>query len=98
MLMDGSQDDTIWNEMGVQGLQEINNKFEVGTIFKEDINEKQKIINAVDDLVDKGVNLIYGHCSYFVNNFVEIKKQYYVIHILYFFCINYYFTYMRLLL
>jgi len=84
MLTEGSQDDTIWNEMGVHGLQEINKKFEVGTIFKENINEKQKIINAVDDLVDKGVNLIYGHGSYFGKTFVEIAKQYPDVHFVYF--------------
>src|SRR5699024_11938803 len=75
MLVEGSLDDSTWNKKGLQSLQHLKDEFETDTIYEENINEKQKIIHAVDDFVEEGVNLIYGHGSYFGKTFVEIARD-----------------------
>lgn len=84
MLVEGSLDDSTWNKKGLQSLQHLKDEFETDTIYEENINEKQKIIHAVDDFVEEGVNLIYGHGSYFGKTFVEIASQYPDVHFIYF--------------
>jgi len=84
MLVEGSLDDSTWNKKGLQSLQHLKDELETDTMYEENINEKQKIIHAVDDFVDEGVNLIYGHGSYFGKTFVEIANQYPDVHFIYF--------------
>lgn len=84
MLIEGSINDNTWDKKGLQSLKGIKETFGVDTVYKDEINERQKIINTVDDFVDEGINLIYGHGSYFGKTFVEIASQYPDVHFIYF--------------
>lgn len=84
MLIEGSVDDNTWDKKGLQSLRNIKEEHSIDAIFKYEINEKQKIINTVDDFVENGVNLIYGHGSYYGKTFVEIAHQYPNVHFIYF--------------
>src|SRR5699024_6249238 len=89
MLVEGSLDDSTWNKKGLQRLQHPKDEFETDTIYAENINENQTIIHAVHDFVEEGVNLIYGHGSYFATTFVEIATQYPHVPFIYFSCNHY---------
>lgn len=84
MLVETSIHDQVWAEKGYKGLRAISEKFDVDVYFKEGIQTKQEVINAVDDLVDKGVNLIFGQSNTYGKYFVEISSAYPKVHFVYF--------------
>lgn len=84
MLIEDTVDDSTWDEQGLKSLQNIAKSYDVETIYKEGMNEKQKIIHAVDDLAQHGVNLIYGHGNNFGKVFVEIAHLYPDVQFVYF--------------
>ncbi|WP_042224623.1 BMP family ABC transporter substrate-binding protein [Oceanobacillus manasiensis] len=84
MLLDGSINDQVWGSKGYAGLLEIGNTYKVDVFYKENIKEEQEIMNAVEEFVQDGVNLIFGHSSIYGKYFVDIAGSYPNVHFVYF--------------
>src|SRR5699024_6870452 len=52
--------------------------------LKENINSEHAIIHAVDELVDDGATLIFGHGNFYGKYFNELAKEFSDIHFVYF--------------
>ncbi|MGP4106671.1 BMP family ABC transporter substrate-binding protein [Virgibacillus sp. L01] len=84
MLVETSIHDQPWNKKGYQGLLEIEEEFNVDVYFKEGVQTEQEIAKAVDELVNQGVNLIFGHSSTYGKYFKDISTAYPDVHFVYF--------------
>lgn len=83
MLLEGSIDESAWNEKGYEGLQQIEKEFNIDIFYKENMNSKSEVATAVDEMVEKGVNLIFGHSSQYGELFSEIAEYYPEVHFVY---------------
>lgn len=84
MLVEGSVDDQVWGKKGYDGLQEIEEKFNVNVYYKEGIKTQQEVTDAVEAFVNNGVNLIFGHSNSYGKYFLEISNSYPNVHFVYF--------------
>ncbi len=84
MLLDSAIEGNAWNESGYNGLLRIEEEFDTEIFYKENINTEEEIRNAVDELVQDGVNLIFGHSSVYGNYFSELSRYYPDVHFVYF--------------
>lgn len=84
MLVESSIDDQSWGEAGYEGLQAIEEKFDVTVFHKEGIKTQQQVTDAVDEFVNNGVNLIFGHSSTYGKYFINIAKSYPDVQFVYF--------------
>lgn len=84
MLVETSIHDQAWGKKGYKGLLEINEEFDVDVYFKEGVQTRQDVREAVDELANKGVNLIFGHSSTYGKYFKDISSVYPGIHFVYF--------------
>ncbi|WP_342728892.1 BMP family ABC transporter substrate-binding protein [Virgibacillus subterraneus] len=84
MLVETSIHDQPWGKKGYQGLLEIEEEFNVDVFFKEGIQTEQEVNEAVDELVNQGVNLIFGHSSTYGKHFKDISTAYPDVHFVYF--------------
>lgn len=84
MLLDGSINDQAWGSKGYAGLLEIGNTYDVDVFYKEDITTEQQVVNTVEEFVQDGVNLIFGHSSIYGKYFVDIAESYPDVHFVYF--------------
>ncbi|WP_164669479.1 BMP family ABC transporter substrate-binding protein [Virgibacillus doumboii] len=84
MLVEGSIHDQPWEKKGYEGLLQISEELDVEVYYKEDIQTKQEVTEAVDELVNKGVNLIFGHSSTYGKFFKDISEAYPDVHFVYF--------------
>lgn len=83
MLMDGLIEDNEWNVRGYEGLKRVQDNFDAEVFLKEDVKSKHEIMDAVEELDDKGVNLIFGHSYDYGKVFVDVAKMYPHIHFVY---------------
>src|SRR5690625_842734 len=84
MLLEGSISDHAWNQIGYNGLQAVSNQFNVDVLYKEGIETKNEIIDAVDEFVQNGVNLIFGHSNIYGRYFGQIAEEYPKVQFVYF--------------
>ncbi|PAV29205.1 BMP family ABC transporter substrate-binding protein [Virgibacillus profundi] len=84
MLVDGTIESQAWNEKGYEGLQQIGEQYDVNVFYKENIVTEQEIESAVNEFVEDGVNLIFGHSSIYGNYFIDIAENYPDVHFVYF--------------
>lgn len=84
MLVEGTVQDHQWNQNGYKGLLDIEEKFDVDVLLKENIQTKQDTIDAVRGLIEDGANLIFGHSSTYGKFFVDIAAYYPDTHFIYF--------------
>ncbi|WP_245831822.1 BMP family ABC transporter substrate-binding protein [Oceanobacillus senegalensis] len=84
MLVDSTIEGNAWNESGYRGLQQIGETFETDIFYKENINTEEEIRVAVDEFVQDGVNLIFGHSSKYGDYFLDIARFYPDVHFVYF--------------
>lgn len=76
MLVEGTIEDQPWDKKGHEALLKISKEFDVSVYLKEKINTKYEMIQAVDQLVKNGVNLIFGHSDSYGRVFVDISYEY----------------------
>lgn len=84
MLLETSISDQVWAEKGYQGLNEIGETFDTDVYYKENIKTEAEVIKAVDEFVQHGVNLVFGHSSIYGKYFTDIAKNYPDLHFVYF--------------
>ncbi|WP_430791476.1 BMP family ABC transporter substrate-binding protein [Virgibacillus flavescens] len=84
MLVEDSIDDKVWGKKGYDGLQAIGKKYDVNVFYKEGIKNYQQVSDAVQELVDNGVNLIFGHSNSYGKFFVNLSESYPNVQFVYF--------------
>lgn len=84
MLVESSIDDQAWGQKGFEGLQAIENDFDVSVFCKEGIKTQQEVTDAVDEFVSNGVNLIFGHSNSYGKYFLNISKSFPNVQFIYF--------------
>lgn len=84
MLLDGEIDEHAWNEKGYAGLMQIEKEFDIDVFYQENITTEDEVRDAVDEFVEEGVNLIFGHGSIYGSLFQEIEEAYPDVHFVYF--------------
>lgn len=84
LLVPDTIDDQVWGTKGYKGLLQIKSQFEVDVFYKEGITTEAATRSAVDEYVDKGVNLIFGHGSEYVSIFNDIADEYPDVHFVFF--------------
>ncbi|WP_449539460.1 BMP family ABC transporter substrate-binding protein [Ferdinandcohnia sp. Marseille-Q9671] len=84
LLVSDTIDDQVWGTKGYKGLLQIKSQFQVDVFYKEGIKTEAATLTAVDEFVDKGVNLIFGHGSEYNTIFNEIADKYPDVHFIFF--------------
>lgn len=84
MLLESELQDQPWVKKGNQGLESIKDQYDVEIYLKENVKTELDVIKAVDELVEEGVNLIFGHSSGYGKHFIEISRDYPEVHFVYF--------------
>lgn len=84
MLIETSLPSHPWEERGYVGLLAIRDHFDVDIHLKESINTEHDIASAVDELVNNGCTLIFGHGNMYGRYFVDIAPNFPDIHFVYF--------------
>ncbi|WP_347861187.1 BMP family ABC transporter substrate-binding protein [Salimicrobium sp. PL1-032A] len=84
MLVETSVEDQAWGEKGYEGLKLIEENYDVDVYYKEDIDTYQKTSLAVQELVENGTNVIFGHSNSYGSHFQELHEEYPDVHFIYF--------------
>ncbi|MEH7381716.1 BMP family ABC transporter substrate-binding protein [Bacillus sp. JJ1533] len=84
LLVPDTIDDQVWGTEGYKGLLQIKSKFQVDVFFKEGITSEASTRAAVNEFVDQGVNLIFGHGSEYAEIFNQIAEEYPDVHFVFF--------------
>ncbi|UOQ92824.1 BMP family ABC transporter substrate-binding protein [Halobacillus shinanisalinarum] len=84
MLVETTIHDQAWGQQGYKGLQSIQKDFGVDVYFKEGIKTESQTTQAVAELVDKGINVIFGHGNAYGSYFQDLHQSYPEVHFIYF--------------
>ncbi|WP_026905723.1 BMP family ABC transporter substrate-binding protein [Paucisalibacillus globulus] len=84
MIMEGEIDDKPWNKKGYDGMLGIEEELGIEIEVKENVTTEEEISKAVSELVNEGVNLIFGHSSKYGEKFYNLAKTYSDVHFVYF--------------
>lgn len=84
MLVETTIHDKAWGQKGYKGLQSIHEKYGVDVYFKEGVKTYSQTIQSVEELVENGVNVIFGHSNVYGEYFRKMHKRYPDVHFFYF--------------
>ncbi|WP_232824328.1 MULTISPECIES: BMP family ABC transporter substrate-binding protein [Paraliobacillus] len=84
MLVEHSVNDQTWGSEGYQGLLQIKDQFNVDVYFKEGIQTQSDVNRSVEEFVQQGVNIIFGHSSIYGKYFDVIHTSYPDVQFVYF--------------
>ncbi|MGM8212665.1 BMP family ABC transporter substrate-binding protein [Virgibacillus sp. W0430] len=84
MLVEGIAQNNEWDQTGYIGLVQIGDRYNVDVFYRDQVTTEADVIKAVDELVNRGVNLIYGHSSTYGKYFATIASYYPDVHFIYF--------------
>ncbi|MFG6149467.1 BMP family ABC transporter substrate-binding protein [Halobacillus sp. B23F22_1] len=84
LLLETTIHDEAWGQQGYLGLQSIKDSFGMDVYFKEGVQSYQDTIEAVDELVDQGVNIIFGHSQMYGSHFKQLHEDYGDVQFIYF--------------
>ncbi|MEK4305588.1 BMP family ABC transporter substrate-binding protein [Oceanobacillus sp. FSL K6-0251] len=82
-ITDSEIDNNPWTEQGYQAMEEIGEKYDVDVYYKENIQTMHDMQEAVDQFVQDGVNLIYGHSNIYGEYFMSLAESYPDVHFVY---------------
>ncbi|WP_062512897.1 BMP family ABC transporter substrate-binding protein [Halobacillus sp. KGW1] len=84
MLIETTADDQGFGERGYEGLQMIEQEFDADVYYKENIKTYDQTAAAVEDLVHKGVDIIFGHGNIYESHFKELHASFPDVEFVYF--------------
>lgn len=84
MITESETDDDPWAKKGLEGLQQIEKQYGVDVFFEENIQSEQEVKKTVEEMIHRGVNLIFGHDDSYGKYFTELTKTYPDVHFVYF--------------
>ncbi|WP_339282478.1 BMP family ABC transporter substrate-binding protein [Oceanobacillus sp. FSL K6-3682] len=82
-ITDAEIDNNPWAEQGYQAMQEIGDEYDVDVFYEENIETMHQVQQAVDQFVNDGVNLIYGHSNIYGEYFMPLAESYPDVHFVY---------------
>ncbi|WP_246938622.1 BMP family ABC transporter substrate-binding protein [Bacillus pinisoli] len=85
LLVPETINDQVWGTKGYKGLLKIQSNLSVDVYYKEAMNNEANVAQAIEELSEKGVNLIFGHGSEYAPWFNKLAEKYPDIH---FVCFN----------
>lgn len=80
LFLEDTIDDQGWNSKGYQGLLNIHANMNIDVVFKEEVNTRREIEEAVEAFEKEGVRLLFGHGRIYAEHFTELGKKYPNIH------------------
>ncbi|WP_254434167.1 BMP family ABC transporter substrate-binding protein [Halobacillus sp. Marseille-Q1614] len=83
-LVETSAEDQAWGEKGYEGIKAIEEKYDTNVIVKENINTTSDTESAVDELAERGADIIFGHGNFYSQTFQNVHQSYPDIHFIYF--------------
>lgn len=84
LLVPDTISDQVWGTKGYKGLLSIQSDYNVDVFYKEGMNKEEDIIRAVEDFVEKGTNLIFGHGDIYEPIFNKLSESYPEVHFVFF--------------
>lgn len=84
VLFESTIENNLWNQKGYDGLQDIEEEYDVDIFYAENMNNEQEISRKIDEFAEDGVNLIFGHSNSFGSYFTELSELYPDIQFVYF--------------
>jgi transcriptional activator of comK gene len=85
LLIPQTINDQVWGTKGYKGMLRIQSELNVDVFYKEGMDNEKVVLDAIQEMSQKGVNLIFGHGSEYTEWFNEIAPDYPDIH---FVCFN----------
>ncbi|MFS0655934.1 BMP family ABC transporter substrate-binding protein [Bacillus sp. 179-C3.3 HS] len=76
LLVPDTINDQVWGTKGYKGLLNIQSTFGVDVYYKEGMVDQEKIVDAIEEFHQKGVNLIIGHGNEYSDIFNLISEDY----------------------
>jgi len=76
LLVPETINDQGWGSKAYSGILQIQSEYDVDVYYKEDMNTQFVVERAVDEFVQKDVNLIFGHGNEYAEYFSEITPKY----------------------
>ncbi|MFN7251797.1 MAG: BMP family ABC transporter substrate-binding protein [Anaerobacillus sp.] len=80
LLLPHNIDDQGWNSKGYEGLLRVHSNLNIEVLYKEEISTREKAEVAIEEFIDAGVNLIFGHGQMYGPFFMELKDNYPHVH------------------
>lgn len=84
MIVEDTAQNNNWDEKGYQGIVRIKEELDVEILYQDSVQSEQEVIKAVDTMVNKGVNLIFGHSNIYGKYFINLASYYPDVHFIYF--------------
>ena len=84
MLVETTIHDQAWGQKGYKGMQTIQEEYGVDIFYKEGVQTYAQTVNAVEDLVDQGVNVVFGHSSIYGKHFRQLHRNFPDVEFIYF--------------
>lgn len=80
LLLTDPIEDQDWNQKGFDGAMELKEKLEAEVHVRENVRSLEEVEQAVEELAAEGVNLLFGHSSWYADMFMNIKDKHEDIH------------------
>jgi len=80
LLVSDTINDHSWGTKGYKGILQIQSNYNVDVYYKEGMNSQAVIERAVEEFVQKDVNLIFGHGHSYADYFSAISLKYPDVH------------------
>lgn len=84
MLVETTIHDQAWGQKGYKGMQAVQDEYGVDIYYKEGIQSYQQTAEAVEEFVNQGVNVIFGHSHVYGKYFRKLHKHYPDVEFIYF--------------
>ncbi len=82
-ITDAEIDNNPWTEQGYNAMQEIGDTYDTDVYYEENIETMHQVQETVDEFVNNGVNLIYGHSNIYGEYFMSLAESYPDVHFVY---------------
>src|SRR5690554_6910095 len=76
MLLPDTIDDQVWNSKGYKGLLNIASTHQVDVFYKEEVETKAQMREALDEFLSEDVTLVFGHGNIYADFFSDLKNEY----------------------
>lgn len=80
LLVPETVSDQVWGTKGYNGMLKIQSEFDAEVYYKEGMDSKESVENAVKEFDQKEVKLIFGHGNEYAEFFNDLANQYPNIH------------------
>lgn len=84
ILLEGTVSDEPWDRQGYEGLLSIGEEFDADIYIKENVQTETEIVDAIENLTNEDVPIIFGHSQAYGRYFSDVASSYPNTHFVYF--------------